>query len=70
MRKELRSLSDAEYKAFVSGLATLMAVPTKAGRLLWGPHYVSYTDLLMKHAVAANDPRGDQVRRQRATQDW
>lgn len=61
VRKELRTLSTAEYRALIVGLSTLTAVPTSAGRALFGAQYVSYNEMLMKHAVAVNDPRGDQA---------
>lgn len=61
VRKELRSLTDKEYKAFITGLATMTAVPTDAGRKLFGPKYISYMEMMLKHALSVNDPRGDQV---------
>lgn len=63
VRKELRKLSDTEYRAFIAALSTMTAVPTDAGRKLFGPKYISYMEIMLKHAVSVNDPRGDQVGR-------
>jgi hypothetical protein len=70
VRREVRTLSDAEYRAYITALSTLTAVPTKAGRALFGHKYVSYNELLMKHAVAVTDPRGDQASGSRLRQAW
>lgn len=37
VRKELRTLTDVEYKAFITGLATMQAIATAPGRRLYGP---------------------------------
>lgn len=62
VRRELRSLTDKQYRSLIMGLSTMNTVPTAAGRKLFGPQYISYMELMLKHAVAVNDPRGDQVR--------
>ncbi|KAL4429046.1 hypothetical protein ABPG77_006085 [Micractinium sp. CCAP 211/92] len=61
VRKELRSLSEQEYKALIIGLSTMLTISTEAGRRLFGPKYISYQECIVKHSVATNDPRGDQM---------
>ncbi|KAI7837734.1 hypothetical protein COHA_008456 [Chlorella ohadii] len=60
VRKELRSLTDREYRCFITGSAVMQSLSTASGRRLYGPKYISYDELIVKHAVATNDPRGDQ----------
>lgn len=61
VRKELRSLTPTEYTLLVSGLSTMLTVPTEAGQKMYGKQYKHYDYFIVKHAVAVNDPRGDQV---------
>ena len=61
VRKELRSLSSMEFRALILGLSTMNTISTEVGRKIFGPQYISYMEMMMKHAVAVNDPRGDQV---------
>lgn len=65
VRREIRSLTDEQFTALLVGLSTLSTVPTETGRRLWGPRYISYPEMICKHATAVADPRGDQVRRGR-----
>lgn len=39
----------------------MLSVPTAAGQAIFGKQYKSYDHFIVKHAVAVNDPRGDQV---------
>lgn len=61
VRKELRSLNQAEVSLLVSGLSTMLSVPTAEGQALYGKQYKAYDYFIVKHAVSVNDPRGDQV---------
>jgi hypothetical protein len=45
----------------VTALSTMLAVPTASGQAIFGKQYKSYDYFIVKHAVAVNDPRGDQV---------
>ncbi|KAI9023181.1 hypothetical protein DFJ74DRAFT_668055 [Hyaloraphidium curvatum] len=60
VRKELRAMTDAEYRALLTGLRTMISTNTTAGRARYGPLYKDYDYFIVKHAVATNDPRGDQ----------
>ncbi|KAL4430833.1 hypothetical protein ABPG75_006089 [Micractinium tetrahymenae] len=60
VRKELRTLTDEEYRAFVVGLSVMLSLSTESGRRLFGPKFISYQECIVKHSVATNDPRGDQ----------
>lgn len=40
VRKELRSLSEQEYKSLIIGLSTMLTISTEAGRRLFGPKYI------------------------------
>jgi hypothetical protein len=64
VRKELRTLSPLEYRLLVTGLSTMLTVPIAKGQAMFGRQYKSYDYFMVKHAVAVNDPRGDQVRAQ------
>jgi hypothetical protein len=39
----------------------MLTVPTAEGQAMFGRQYKSYDYFIVKHAVAVNDPRGDQV---------
>ncbi len=40
VRKELRSLTEDEYRAFVIGLSTMLTLSTDSGRRLFGPKFI------------------------------
>ncbi|WIA14551.1 hypothetical protein OEZ85_003068 [Tetradesmus obliquus] len=60
VRKELRGLTQREYRLLVNGLSTMLSVPTAEGQAMYGKQYKEYNYFIVKHAVSVNDPRGDQ----------
>jgi len=60
VRKELREMTAVEFTSLVQALGTMQMVPTEVGQALYGAKYSSYQDMINKHAVATQDPRGDQ----------
>ncbi|PRW60197.1 tyrosinase 2 [Chlorella sorokiniana] len=60
VRKELRSLSPREYKMYLQGVSTMLTVPTAAGQKIFGSKYKDYATIVIRHAVAVPDMRGDQ----------
>ncbi|KXZ52931.1 hypothetical protein GPECTOR_8g307 [Gonium pectorale] len=41
-------------------VANPKAVPTPAGKVIFGPLYQDYTEFVVRHSIAYHDPRGDQ----------
>ena len=54
-------MTETEHRLLAQGLATILTVPTDAGKALFGSHYRNFNHFLNQHATAAADPRGDQV---------
>ena len=60
VRREIRSLSEAQRVAVFAALTTMKTTPQDAGEALYGPDFLNYERFVVKHAHAAMHPRCDQ----------
>ena len=60
MRRSWSSLNNAEKQRYINALHTLKWTSTDEGQQLYGKDFVTYDELILRHATAENDPRGDQ----------
>ena len=61
IRKEIRSLSSTEWNKVVKALWIMKVTDDDEGKKMYGDQYISYDRLVLKHAIAALDDRGDQA---------
>ena len=61
LRREIRALSPLQWSRVVRAFKIAKALTTAEGRRTYGPAFVSYDDMVLKHARAALDNRGDQA---------
>jgi len=60
VRREIRSLSNAERQKYFDALWTIKRTPGDEGRKIYGDDFMNLNELVIKHAHAALDPRCDQ----------
>ncbi len=62
IRQEIRTLTPMAWQQIVDALWIMKTIKsTIAGRQIYGKEFISYDDLVSKHAIAALDNRGDQA---------
>jgi hypothetical protein len=60
VRREIRALSNDERSEVFAAMLIMKRLPTTDGRQRYGPAYINYDDLVVKHNDAASDSRCDQ----------
>lgn len=60
VKRELRSLSESDRKAFLKSAAKLWKYTTEEGREKYGDKFTSISTLVEEHALASNDIKCDQ----------
>ena len=70
VRRELRSLSDDEWDRVVDAMWTMKTMSAADGAALYGASFRNYDALVVKHAVATTDNRGDQAHFGPQFQTW
>ena len=58
-RKEMRDLRPREWNRIVEAMWIMKKTDTTLGKRLYGSHFISYDDLVLKHMRLANSRRGD-----------
>ena len=60
VRRSWSVLGDVEKQRFIDAVTLMKITPKSKGQGLYGSDFTPYDELILQHAAAANDPRGDQ----------
>ncbi|CAB9501160.1 tyrosinase [Seminavis robusta] len=60
VRRSWSRLGNVEKQRFFDAINVMKSTPKSEGRELYGFDFTPYDELILQHAAAANDPRGDQ----------
>lgn len=61
VRKEIRSVSTEQWDRVVNAIWIMKTLSLNEGRLKYGRKFITYDLMVLKHARASFDPRGDQA---------